>query len=628
MDGCLYIIAANRCMSILHDHIVMSVRFKMNKICIICGEEFETKSSRRSICYKEHIRKCLICGQEFVVKTWPFDQQICSNKHCKARYVRDLSNSKTKRCEYCGAEFKPNSPRQKYCSGPHYATCQICGAKFELASLVNPPSTCSSECAAKLRERTMVEEYGVDNIMKLDSMKKELRTKNLEKYGVPYIFQSEEFVEKRKQTSLRKYGTQDPMQSDIVKLHHQETIEKRYGCKSALTIPEVRVAQRVYYQDPENAQNSARKRLSSMKEVVASDEKHFDSKYELYVYEFCLRNNLDVQCQIPIEFTYQNKLRHTFIDFMIEGMLFECKGSHLLNGCYDHSNLLVPISEKLEVYRNNNVFIITDVHGKGLVENSKGLKEQEEYHDLIGIDIELFSDPQFPFRVDRPELFYKVKVNNRMSCYDGFNDELTRWKMILNRIEYSGGFIDSRKIVTALNVTKVAKQPSWFSKSLAKRLITEYCTSSVIVDAFAGWGTRHDAAVELGLTYVGIDKNAELVKWHKSLGRNIEIGDAKEFMFDDSCSVLICPPYYDEASNSVIEDYQFETFDEASKTLTQCEWLEIVMRHVPNASEYVMVCKHVDEKYRKYIVEEKVNKSHFGSNTEFVLVVPNSNQFS
>ena len=46
------------------------------------------------------------------------------------------------------------------------------------------------------------------------------------------------------------------------------------------------------------------------------------------------------------------------------------------------------------------------------------------------------------------------------------------------------------------------------------------------------------------------------------------------------------------------------------------------MQNVPNASEYLMVCKTVDGGWDQYIVEEKINKSHFGINKEYVLKIP------
>ena len=49
----------------------------------------------------------------------------------------------------------------------------------------------------------------------------------------------------------------------------------------------------------------------------------------------------------------------------------------------------------------------------------------------------------------------------------------------------------------------------------------------------------------------------------------------------------------------------------------------MTMINIPNAKEYCLTCKVVDKNWDKYIVDKKVNKSHFGVNTEYVLVVPN-----
>ena len=72
---------------------------------------------------------------------------------------------------------------------------------------------------------------------------------------------------------------------------------------------------------------------------------------------------------------------------------------------------------------------------------------------------------------------------------------------------------------------------------------------------------RYEAAKDLNKQYIGIDLNPELVEYHKSLGRTIDLGDAKMFKYDDECSVLICPPYHD------IEIY----IDNQDIELTQCQ---------------------------------------------------------
>ena len=34
-------------------------------------------------------------------------------------------------CAYCGKEFIATHTSQKYCKGPHYRKCEVCGKEFE-----------------------------------------------------------------------------------------------------------------------------------------------------------------------------------------------------------------------------------------------------------------------------------------------------------------------------------------------------------------------------------------------------------------------------------------------------------------------------------------------------------------
>ena len=55
-----------------------------------------------------------------------------------------------KKCEICGEEFVDYG-RGKYCPGPHYKICTMCGNKFEYdCRAQHIPVTCSRSCASKL----------------------------------------------------------------------------------------------------------------------------------------------------------------------------------------------------------------------------------------------------------------------------------------------------------------------------------------------------------------------------------------------------------------------------------------------------------------------------------------------
>lgn len=576
--------------------------------CAYCGKEFElSRHQKARLRENENLSFCCsnLCGNRLKAK----------NRTGKHRNNSVRGQQITINCAYCGKEFELNNrQKQKYvkdntiklfcstsCRNRANAVkntierpvvcCSYCGKEFKLSSNqltdYNKGKTefyCSRECAGKI------------NFSKVDLEK---RTSTVKK-----LFEDEQFIkeryEKTKQTNLKKYGYENPFQN-TQKI--QNVWKQKYGVTNPSQVPEI-----------------AQKKVITAKTSTAYDGKVFDSKYEVDVYEFCKRNNIPIECQIPLQFEQDNKIKITYIDFKIDGLLFECKGGHLLHGIYDYAQD-VKIETKLQIYRDNNVIVITDINGADVIPKkesagSNGLKYLNKCpKPLIGVDIELFRQPKFPFADDKPECFYKVRVDNKPSALEAWEDELLRWKIIKNRINYVGGFIDNKSILTAMNVTRTCKQPSWFSKTYAKELIQKYITTDIVIDTFAGWGTRADACKELNKQYIGCDLNEELVEWHKSLNRPITLLDANNFKYNGAdCSVFICPPYTN-----------YETYFKGQDLrTTQCEWLQQIMQNVPNANEYLMVCKVVDKGWEKYIVEEKINKSHFGTNREYVLLIKNN----
>lgn len=318
--------------------------------------------------------------------------------------------------------------------------------------------------------------------------------------------------------------------------------------------------------------------------------------------EFCNRNEISYEQNVLVD----NKK----IDFKIENYFIAVEDN------IDNEYL----EERFSFYKEKHIIVATktenatEVFGKPNGYKSNGLRYLKKCPTpLIGIDVDLFIEPEFPYSPDRPKCFYEVRVGKDRSSHEAFFDEKFRWEMIKNRIEYSGGYIDGKQILMAMNVTRKCKQPSWYSVAFAKRVMEEYCTSNTIVDPFAGWGARSDAAQALHKCYIACDLNEELVEWHQSKGRNIVYCDANEFKYDGDCSVFICPPYQD------VETY-FEGQDLAT---TQCEWLLVTMQNVPNAREYVLTCKVIDPSFEKFVKGDKINKSHFGTNKEHIVVVTN-----
>jgi len=536
--------------------------------CIICGKIFIPKSSRRSYCYDDHYHPCPVCGKPVLTKDLYHLDECCCPDHSRRKALE--------------------STRERFDEWPS-----------------SSPESCEK------RKKTCLEKYGVDNPSKdpdikkrvseglhrryeidLDDIKRRASETYFARTGYYHSSQNPEVVKKTRETMLKKYGVENAFQSKEIQQQIAQTNLDKFGTTIPMQNHEVWAKQR-----------------SKKSQYSGCDGTPLDSSYEVAVYDYCIRNDIPIKRTVPISYEYSGMCHKTFIDFEIDGLLVEVKGEHIMEGFFDWQEGAIPIEKKLEIYKENNVIVVTGKSASHHFIGSNGLKYEKS--PLIGVDIDLFRNPEFPFRDDRPPCFYKVKVSKQMSSFDAFFDEKLRWQMIKNRINYAGGFISSKEILTALNVTRKCKQPSWFSESYAQYLLKKYSTSDIIVDPFAGWGTRHDAAVRLRRNYIGCDANLELVNWHIEKGRNIQFGDAKEFRYDGKCDVLICPPYKD-----------VEVYIEGQDTeLTQCQWLEIVRKNVPNAAKYIMVCKVVDPGYEKYIAEIKENKSHFGTNREYVLVI-------
>lgn len=172
----------------------------------------------------------------------------------------------TKICAYCGKQFLPkgrNASRQKYCEGPHYTTCQVCGKQIEIKNIgaYGIPKTCSTQCTNKLKHvnmmKTMKSRYGASNPSqikefrdKADASRKQhskeshdkRRKTMIERYGVAYPMQSEELRAKIESTNIERYGSTNPSKNseiqDKIRKHHlseeykeayRETSRNRYG---------------------------------------------------------------------------------------------------------------------------------------------------------------------------------------------------------------------------------------------------------------------------------------------------------------------------------------------------------------------------------------------------------------
>ena len=138
-----------------------------------------------------------------------------------------------KRCEYCGKLYTPKSNNSKYCRGPHYKTCPICGTQVLITNnhyLIHDLKSCNNpDCLKKARENTSLERYGVKSAGNSAQAREKASKTMMEKYGVPYAQMSSEIRQKSKETLIARYGVDNASKSEEVKKKRHETVMKKYG---------------------------------------------------------------------------------------------------------------------------------------------------------------------------------------------------------------------------------------------------------------------------------------------------------------------------------------------------------------------------------------------------------------
>lgn len=150
-----------------------------------------------------------------------------------------------KACAYCGKEFETNNPRTKFCSGPHFATCCICGKPFEIekksqlsAILSGTPPTCSKKCRYVKRGQTTLERHGTMAPGNSKQGREKAKQSMIERYGAPTTLQSKELKNRVKQTTIEKYGVDNPMKNKEIQKKAEATQRKNNNGKLAFNTEE------------------------------------------------------------------------------------------------------------------------------------------------------------------------------------------------------------------------------------------------------------------------------------------------------------------------------------------------------------------------------------------------------
>lgn len=162
------------------------------RICVLCGEEFIPKSSRRSMCYKDHYHDCPVCGKPVLTDNLHHTETCCS-KECSLKKAHQNAS---------------------------------------LYWQTHPEAVAAKQ--AKM-EQTNFNRYGCKNPMDDPTIRKR-QHENLKR---TIAENAAEIQNKRQATCLERFGTKHPMQSETVKSKVESTCMRLYGAKSTLHLPDV-----------------------------------------------------------------------------------------------------------------------------------------------------------------------------------------------------------------------------------------------------------------------------------------------------------------------------------------------------------------------------------------------------
>ena len=137
-------------------------------------------------------------------------------------------------CAFCGKEFISTHPSQKYCNGPHYRKCEVCGKVFEFKipnNIADARRTCSKKCATALKfkngnpgtnpevRKKMAETYkartGYDHPMHNPEVVDKVKQSNMDNHHGVYAQTTQEYRDKTICTNLERYGVEWHILSDV-----------------------------------------------------------------------------------------------------------------------------------------------------------------------------------------------------------------------------------------------------------------------------------------------------------------------------------------------------------------------------------------------------------------------------
>lgn len=564
--------------------------------------------------------ECAVCGKKY-------NRRCDLSRHIKAEHALTFE-------EYC----------LKYvCTDLERGKCFECGkpTKFDVVNLVYH-KYCTIDCERHSVKRSKLMSAKMQNQDWAD------------------------IVARRNATNLKKYGTVCTLHADGIKDKKLQSIRQRYSEETGITdaailntitnvaqLPSVRKTVdnklRAFTQhewDIRNVKASQTKLKRYGDAHYTNREKAFKgsmSKPEKRMMEFLTNRGFDFKRNVRLNgkhfdfVIYEDGNPNIVIEIdgvYFHGLLSDPNGKHV-RGETDYARFTkVPDGVKYIVCDDNK---IEDCFAEIL--KVYGLDYEEWIHQLVDSMPEEFPYPEYTekrmntdwkhlqdyFYVKHSQIgmslinkfhrsIWDAHVKGKLSPTECWKDKKLLERVIRNRVIYKSN-LSSQQIAAGFNISKVSPKVSVFNPHLAKLLVQTFLEDvDVVFDPFSGFSGRMLGVAAAGKKYVGQDLSQIHVDESNRIIEHFNIPNVTvtcKDIFDSIGSydaLFTCPPY------SLKEQWNVDL-----KDLSCDQWIDECMSRF-KCRKYLFVVD-TTEKYQNNIVYDIVNKSHFGNNTEHVVLI-------
>ena len=450
------------------------------------------------------------------------------------------------------------------------------------------------ECAKSQRKETCMKRYGA-SARTTETGKEKMKSTVRARYGVDCVLKSESVREKIKQTNLFRYGSVNAMQNKTVSDKAKQTNISKYGVPCAMQNEDVKSKHRLsMYQHchvddvADNPVQDILQKINRFDMFLASeDDLHgrlcqcFDSEDVIQSYAS------DVY---PFSCAFYIKSRGLYVEF-------------------EHPDDAYALRYAAARRYNLNYIILRDLRDAELW-LSLGCPDGHDWDrryswlpdkQLTNINIPALTGTLANLsRVAKAyqfHVFYRHEMQLWESDFLHRGMTLRAW-LYHNRLKYIGKNpvqLSGLEILRGFTISGIYKGYTVFDSTLMDMVIRKYHIDSVY-DPCAGWGERMLYCYCNDIRYMGVDINSSLRDGYTNMQADFGITDqsvifadsSKVNMPDDFTAVVTCPPY----GNTEI--YSNDGAENLSKADFLKWWSDVVQR----CSEAQYFCFQINRKWR------------------------------